>query len=328
MGLGVVCRELSGIGQLKLEEVPRQPVGSGEVRIETYAAGVNFPDVLTAAGRYQIRPELPFVVGMEAAGVITEIGSGVTRRQVGQQVMCWAWNGCFAEDVVVPEGNTLPMPSDFTFAQGAAFMIATSTATNGLLQRARLGAGEVLLVHAAGSGVGLAAVEVGKLLGARVIATASEDAKLALAHRRGADALIDYTQLDFREEVLRLTDNAGADVVFDIVGGDVFDESLRCTAWGGRVLVVGFASGKISQLPVNHALLKCVSVVGVRALEHTHRKPEEGEAYRRQMLEWVGQGHLRPEITEVLPLPNFREALFKVKERSARGRIVLKIRDA
>ncbi|MBO9357411.1 zinc-binding dehydrogenase [Bordetella petrii] len=326
MNWGVVCHGPGGPDLLKLEEFPARPVGQGELRIAIHAAGVNFPDLLTSGGKYQIKPPLPFILGMEASGVVTEVGDGLPTSHIGQRVMCWAWHGCYAEEIVVPAADTLPLPDGFSFAEGAAFMVATSTATNALLQRGHLGAGEVLVVHGAAGGVGLAAVEVGKRLGATVIATASTADKLALAAGRGADHLIEYTSQDFSAAVMDITAGAGADVIFDTVGGDVFDRSLRCIGWGGRLLVVGFAGGRIPEMRTNQALLKCCSVVGVRALEHTRRKPEEGAAYREWMLSQAASGHLRPYVSDIFPLADFRAALRQIETRKARGRIVLEVR--
>ncbi|NYT79304.1 NADPH:quinone oxidoreductase family protein [Alcaligenaceae bacterium] len=326
MSLGVVCRALGGPDLLRLERVSSQPVGDGEVRVAVHAAGINFPDLLTAAGKYQIKPRLPFVLGMEGAGVITEVGKGVDSKRLGERVMGWAWNGFYAEEIVVPESNILVIPDRFGFVEAASFVVATSTAVNALLQRAGTRQGETLLVHGGAGGVGLAAVEVGKLLGAKVIATASSPEKLSLAASRGADYLIDYSQEDFPSRVMELTSDRGADVILDTVGGDVFDQSVDCIAWGGRLLVVGFASGRIPQIKTNKALLKCFSLVGVRALEHVKQKPEEGLAYREWMLSFAEKGLLRPYVSKVYPLRDFRDALFELESRQAQGRIVLQVR--
>lgn len=322
----VLCSQLGGPEQLEFVDTTLREVGDGEVRISVFAAGVNFPDLLTIAGQYQIKSEVPFVPGMEAAGVIVEAGNGVDPCVIGQRVMAWAWNGCFAQEVVVPYENTLPLPQGFSFSEGAAFMIATSTATNALLQRGQLLEGETLLVHGAGGGVGLAAVEVGKTIGATVIATASSAEKLELARRKGADHLINYSEVDFVQRVMQITRNKGADVIFDPVGGDVFDQSVRCVAWGGRLLVIGFASGRISELAANQALLKCFSLVGVRALVHAQKKPLEGLFYKQWMLSHAEQGRFRPFISEILPLEHYGKALRGIQSRSALGRIVLEVR--
>jgi NADPH2:quinone reductase len=322
----VVCSSLGGVDALTLEDLPARRPGPGELRVAVHAAGLNFPDLLMAAGRYQLKHPLPFVPGLEAAGVVVEAGEGADAGRVGERVMFRAWQGCFAEEALVPAAEALPMPAGFGFAEGASFMVATSTATNALLQRGRLEPGETLLVHGAAGGVGLAAVEVGKLLGATVIGTASSPAKLAIAQSRGCDHGIDYTHERFADRVRALTGGAGADVILDTVGGEVFDQSVRCVAWGGRILVVGFAGGTIPELKMNQPLLKCFSIVGVRAIEHAERKPREGAAYRAWMLEQAGRGHLRPHVSHVLPLARFREALELLRTRQAIGRIVLELR--
>jgi NADPH2:quinone reductase len=321
----VVCRAFGAPDALQLEDVAPQSVQPGQVRIAMRAAGLNFPDLLMVAGQYQLKPALPFTPGMEGAGVVTEVGAGVADRRVGDRVMFHAWYGCHAEEAVVPDHEVLALPADFSFEQGASFMVAVSTATNALLQRGRLQQGETLLVHGAGGGVGLAAVEVGKLLGATVIATASTPAKLALAARRGSDHGIDYTRENFKDRVLEITNGVGADVILDTVGGDVFEQSMRCIAWGGRLLVVGFASGRIPEIRMNQPLLKCFSIVGVRAIEHVKRKPAEGDAYRAWMLDWANRGRLRPEVTARFALDRFRDAMHLLASRQATGRVVLEM---
>jgi len=312
---------------MRVEQVESRSLAPDEVRVAMRAAGVNFPDVLMSRDKYQIKPALPFTPGMEGAGIVTEIGSTVRRRKIGDCVMFRAWHGCFAQEAIAPEHETLPVPKGFSFPEAASFIVAVSTATNALLQRAQLKTGETLLVHGAAGGVGLAAVQVGKLIGARVIATASSTEKLSLAAVHGADVGIDYTKESFKERVLELTHGEGADVIFDVVGGDVFEQSMRCIAWGGRLLVIGFASGRIPEVRMNQPLLKCFSIVGVRALEHVKRRPEEGEAYRRWMLDWANKGYLRPHVSARYPLSQFREALRLLESRQATGRVVLEIPD-
>jgi NADPH2:quinone reductase len=326
MACAVICHTLGTPDVLRLEEVQSRRPGRGEVRVAVHAAGINFPDVLMTAGKYQLKPPLPFVPGMEAAGVIVEAGPGVAALRVGERVMFRAWTGCYAEETLVPEAELLPLPEPFGFIEGAAFMVATSTATNALLQRGQVGAGDVLLVHGAGGGVGLAAVEVGKLLGATVIAVASSEEKLNRARERGAAHVIDSTRESFRDRVLEITAGEGADVIFDPVGGDVFEQSMRCIAWGGRLLVVGFAGGRIGEVKLNQPLLKCFSIVGVRAIEHVARKPAEGAVYRAWMLDHARQGRLKPHVSAVLPLARFREALELIETRRAVGRVVLEVR--
>ncbi|OGA36021.1 MAG: NADPH:quinone oxidoreductase [Betaproteobacteria bacterium RIFCSPLOWO2_12_FULL_62_13b] len=322
----VVCRTLGTPDLLKLENVPVMHVGPGEVRIAVHAAGLNFADILMVAGKYQLKPPMPFIPGMEAAGIVTEVGSGVVHRRPGERVMFRAWHGCYAEEAIAPVEEVLPLPENFSFAEGASFMVAVSTATNALLQRGQLQSGEVLLVHGAAGGVGLAAVEVGKLLGATVIATASSREKLAIVQDRGSDHAIDYARDNFKDRVMEITAGNGADVILDTVGGEVFEQSMRCIAWGGRLLVVGFAGGRIPEIKMNQPLLKCFSIVGVRAMEHVKRKPKDGAAYRDWMLGWANKGRLRPHVSQVLPLERFREAMELLQSRKAIGRVVLEVR--
>ena len=325
MGRAVVCDELTGPGALRLQELP--PLGApapGQVKIAVKAAGLNFPDLLMTRGRYQFKPPLPFVPGFDAAGVVTEIGSGVTRCKPGDRVIAlMPFHGAFAEEALVEQSRIFALPLPFSFVDGACFHVATATATNALLQRAALQPGEVLLVHGAGGGVGLAGVEVGKLLGATVIAVAGGAEKLAIARARGADILVDHRSQSFRDEVMRATDGRGADVVLDTVGGDTFDASLRCTAWAGRLLVVGFAGGRIQSIPGNQPLLKGLSIVGVRALEDGERRPAIGEAYQRWMYGHAAEGRLRPHVSHRIPLERFAEAFALFEDRKAIGRIVL-----
>lgn len=319
----VVCHTLGTPGVLKLEDIPPPDIGMGEVRVAVHAAGLNLPDLLMLAGKYHLKPPLPFTPGMEAAGVVTEVGPGITHLRPRDRVMFRAWYGCYAEEVIVREEEALPLPNTFSFTEGASFMIAVSTATNALLQRAQLQAGEVLLVHGAAGGVGLAAVEVGKLLRATVIATASSPEKLGIVQRHGCDHAIDYSRENFRDRVMEITKDNGADVILDTVGGEVFEQSMRCIAWGGRLLVVGFAGGRIPEIRMNQPLLKCCSIVGVRAIEHVRRKPQEGVAYRQWMLGWANKGHLKPHVCRVFPLPLFRDALDLLQSRRVIGRVVL-----
>jgi NADPH2:quinone reductase len=323
MTRALICNSLGGPDALRWEPVDVPDPAEGEIRVAIQASGLNFPDLLMSRGQYQLKPDMPFALGFEAAGIVDRVGSNVTRFAVGDRVMVRRWWGCHSAAVTVPQDAALPLPQGFSFADGAAFMVATSTAINAVMQRGQLQKGETLLVHGAAGGVGLAAVEIGKLLGARVIATASTPEKLEVARSRGADIGINYVKEDFRQAVMDATDGNGADVVFDPVGGDVFEKSLRCMAWGGRILVVGFTSGRIPEIRMNQPLLKCISIVGVRAIEHLARKPAEGAAYQKQMLEWAGQGHLRPHISHRFPFDQWREALATMEARTGIGRVVM-----
>lgn len=321
----VLCRDPSVNSRMVLGQLASRPLQPGEVRIRARACGVNFPDLLMTTGRYHVVPDSPFTPGFEAAGVLSEVAPDVSGWKAGDSVMVRMWYGCYSEEIVTDAQNLLALPQGFSFEDGATFILAASTAVNAVMQRGQLQAGETLLVHGAGGGVGLAAVEVGKLLGATVIATASSQEKLDIVSSRGADHCINHVTHDFREEVLRLTGEHGADVIFDPVGGDVFNKSLRCVAWGGRILVVGFASGTIPEIKMNQPLLKCCSIIGVRAIEHLKKSPVEGKAYIKQMMDWAGQGRLRPHISHAFPLERFQEGLDAVSGRKAIGRVVLTI---
>lgn len=322
MPRAVICTSFEE--PLRLEEVPAlTPPGPGQVLVAIRAAGLNFPDTLMVTGRYQLKPPRPFSPGMEAAGEVMQTGPGVSAWKPGDRVVIRMRFGAFAEAAVVEAEALIALPDAFSYAEGACFHVAAATATNGVMQRGRLAPGETLLVHGAGGGVGLAAVEVGKLLGGRVIAVAGGDEKLAAARERGADHVIDHHKEDFRTKVMELTDGRGADVVFDPVGGDTFDASLRCMAWGGRILIVGFAGGRIQTIPGNQPLLKGIEIVGVQALTHLVRDPAGGEAYTRWMYGHAAQGRLRPHISAALPLERYDEALALLSSRQAVGRIAL-----
>jgi NADPH:quinone reductase len=319
----VVCRQLGPPERMAVEEIPSKPLIAGQVRVRLRAAGVNFPDILMAAGAYQLKPALPFTPGFEAAGEVVEVGSGVAGIAAGDRVMVHQRHGCYAEEAVVEPAQVLPLPQGFGFVEGAAFLVGYHTAYHALVQRAHLASGETLLVHGAAGGVGLAAVEIGKLLGATVIATASTEAKLAAAKSRGADHGINYEAEAFPEAVKRLTAGAGADVIYDPVGGAVFERSLHCIAWGGRLLTIGFASGILPSAPANIVLIKGCSVVGVRAGEAGRRNPALRKAALEALLALAGSGKLKPHISHVLPLERFAEAMRLLSDRKAIGRVVL-----
>lgn len=322
-----LCRELGPPEQLRLEELAPPEIAPGEVRVRMAAAGVNFPDLLMVAGGYQLKPALPFTPGMEGAGTVAELGRGVEGRRVGERVIVRMRPGTYAEEVVVPASALIPLPDSISFEAGATLTVAHRTAYHGLLDRGRLGVGETLLVHGAGGGVGLAAVELGAILGARVIAVAGGIEKLAVARSRGAEAVIDHRESEFCEAVLTLTEGAGADVIFDPVGGDVFDASLRCIAWGGRLLVVGFAQGRIPTIPADTPLLKGASVVGVRVGENGRRDPAGDARIIEAIMALALEGRIRPHISHRLPLARADEALRLLAERRAIGRVVLTIGD-
>src|SRR5437868_1320590 len=322
MPKAVVCRELGPPEKLRLEEFASAPLASGQVRVAIHAAGINFPDILMAAGEYQLKPELPFIPGVEAAGEVIEVDAEVEGIAVGDKVIVKMRHGAYADETVVTPPQLTPLPSTFDYAEGATFLAAHGTAYHALVDRGQIKAGETLLVHGAGGGVGLAAVELGKLLGATVIAAASSEEKLAVAQARGADHLVPYGREPFRDAVKRITDGRGADVIYDPVGGDVFEQSLRCIAWGARVLVIGFTGG-IGLARTNLLLIKGASVLGVRAGEAVRRNPALGEVRLKALLDWAEAGKLRPNISHRLPLEDYAKAMRLLIDRKAVGRVAL-----
>ncbi|MBX3060587.1 MAG: NADPH:quinone oxidoreductase family protein [Anaerolineae bacterium] len=322
----MICHEWGGPEMLMMGERPSPPLNSGQVRIGIHACGVNFADTLIIQGLYQEKPAFPFSPGMEVAGEILEVGEGVSHLQVGNRVAAITGYGGYAEEVIVDARTVLPIPPLMDYVTAAGFAITYGTSHIALAHRARLQPGEVLLVHGAAGGVGLTAVEIGKLLGATVIATASTPEKLALAQQYGADYLINYRQEKFRDRVKEITNGKGADVVYDPVGGDVFDESVRCLAWEGRLLVIGFADGRIPQLPVNLALVKNMSVVGVYWGGYAARQPRVITDSLRTLLAWYAEGKIKPHISQTYPLEQAATALNSLITRQSTGKVVLTIR--
>jgi NADPH2:quinone reductase len=320
----VVCRELGAPEVLHFETVERVVLAPAQVRVAIHAAGINFPDILMVAGQYQLKPPLPFTPGVEAAGEVIEIADapGIT---VGDRVIVKARFGCYAEEIVVTPDQLVPLPPTFDYAQGATFLAAHGTAYHALVDRAQIKSGEVLLVHGAGGGVGLAAVELGKVLGATVIAAASCEEKLAVARQRGADHVVLYGREPFRDAVKRITDGRGADVVFDPVGGEIFEESLRCIAWGARLLVVGFTGG-VGMARTNLVLIKGASVLGVRAGEAVRQNPSLGVARQETLARLANERRISPNISHRLPLEDYAAAMRLLMDRRAVGRVVLMTR--
>src|SRR5216684_3879829 len=257
----VVCRELGPPERLRLETFASAPLAQGQVRVAIRAAGINFPDILMAAGEYQLKPPLPFTPGVEAAGEVIEVDGAAKGVAVGDRVIVKMRHGAYADEAVVAPSQLVPLPSTFDYAEGATFLAAHGTAYHALIDRGQVQPGEVLLVHGAGGGVGLAAVEMGKMLGATVIAAASSEEKLAIAQAKGADHLVLYAREPFRDAVKRITDGKGADVVFDPVGGEIFENSMRCINWGARLLIIGFTGG-IGLARTNLLMIKGASVLG------------------------------------------------------------------
>lgn len=309
------------LSSMMLEDLDAGAVAPGCVRLRLRAASVNFPDILMIQGKYQHKPELPFTPGMEGAGDIVECGGGVSDFRVGDKVVVGARHGCFAEEIVVPASSIRHLPRGFSYEQGAAYPAAYLTAYVALVRRGSLQAGETLLVHGAAGGVGLAAVDVGKVLGARVIATASTKEKRSFLKSYGADHVLAST--GFREEVKALTGGNGADVIFDPVGGDVFDESTRCIAFDGRLLVIGFTSGRIPSINANMPLIKGFSVVGVRAGEYGRKFPARGAENLRAIADLASSGKIRPHVCATFPLGKTRDAMRMLEERRAVGKVVV-----
>jgi NADPH2:quinone reductase len=322
MPKAVVCRELGPPERLRLETFASKPLVAGEVRVAIRAAGINFPDILMAAGEYQLKPDLPFTPGVEAAGDVIEVDGVAKGVSVGDRVIVKMRHGAYTDEAVVTPAQLTPLPSTFDYAEGATFFAAHGTAYHGLIDRGQLQPGEVLLVHGAGGGVGLAAVEMGKMLGATVIAAASSEDKLDVARARGADHLVLYAREPFRDAVKRLTGGRGADVVFDPVGGAIFEESVRCIAWGARLLVIGFTGG-VGLARTNLLLIKGASVLGVRAGEAVRKNPALGEVRFKSLLAWAEAGKIRPNISHRLPLEDYAQAMRLLIDRKAIGRVAL-----
>jgi NADPH2:quinone reductase len=322
----VWIEQFSEPGSVAVKEVPSPEPGTGQVLLDVHAAGVNFADTLMVSGRYQVKPPFPFSPGMEVAGVVRRLGADVTGLAIGDRVMSMCGWGAFAEQICVGADMTFPVPQAVSLETAAAFPITYGTVYHAFRDRAALKHDEWLVVHGAGSGVGLNAVELGKLFGARVVAVASSDSKLQAAHRYGADVLIDYRTQDVRASVLALTGDRGADVIFDPVGGAVFDSALHYIAPEGRVLVVGFASGTISSAPANLVLLKGCQIVGVNtALLIRDALPE----YRRRfdmMLRWVADGRLNPVAPTMYALERAAQALDDIAQRRITGKAVIRVR--
>lgn len=319
----ILCEELTGPDGLRLADLPEPTPGPGEVVVGIRACGVNFADTLIVQGKYQEKPPLPFVPGAEIAGDVLALGEGVTHLRVGQRVAALCDTGGFAEQVAVAAARCVPLPDGMAYETAAGFLITYGTSHLALTRRGQLQPGETLLVHGAAGGVGLAAVEIGALLGAEVIATASSAEKLALARRYGAAHTIDYTQEDFVARVKEITGGRGADVIYDPVGGDVFDRSLRCIAWEGRLLVIGFASGRIPQPPAGLLLVKNVAVVGLYWGAYAARNPQVLTDSLAQLFAWQAAGKLKPHISAAYPLEKTGDALRSLMERKSVGKVVV-----
>lgn len=319
----VLCKTYGPPESLVVEEVASPQPGPKQVVVSVKACGVNFPDTLIIQNLYQFKPALPFSPGGELCGVVKSVGEGVTHLQPGQLVLAFTGWGGFAEEVLCAAKQVIPLPPMVDPAVAAAFMMTYGTSYHALKDRAALQAGETLLVLGASGGVGLAAVELGKKMGARVIAAASTPEKLAVCEQHGADLLVNYSEPNWRERVKELTDGKGVDVIYDPVGGEFAEPALRCMAWKGRYLVVGFAAGDIPRIPLNLTLLKGCSIVGVFFGDFAAREPQASQMNAMQLFGWLMQGELKPYISARYPLEQASVALRELMERRVSGKLVL-----
>ena len=323
----IVCKEFGPPEKLIYEDVAAARMGPGEVRIKVRAAGVNFPDTLIIQGKYQLKAEPPFTPGAEVAGLVTEVGEKVKHVRVGDEVAAIVPTGGYAEEVVAPGDTVMPLPQfnggGMPAAEAAAFPLVYGTTLLALKQRAQLKAGETLLVLGASGGVGLAAVQIGKLMGARVIAAASSEDKLALCKQHGADLTINYSKETLKDAVKALTKGQGADVIYDPVGGELAQQCFSCIAWNGRYLVIGFAAGTIPEIAMNRLLLKQASAVGVFWGAFVAREPKTNYENFQQLFGWYAEGKLKPHVSHQYPLAQGAQALRDLMDRKVTGKVVL-----
>src|SRR5712664_2481290 len=319
----LLCREYGPIERLRVEEVPSTRPGPNEVVVEVKASSLNFPDALLVQGLYQVKPPLPFSPGMELAGIVKEVGAAVRGVAPGDRVVASPGRGGFAQECLVAADRVSPLPPGMDFETGSAFMLTYCTSLHALKDCGHLQPGETLVVLGAAGGVGTSAIEVGKAMGAKVIAAASSEEKLAFCKKLGADDTIDYEKADLRQRILDLTGGKGADVVYDPVGGAHTEAALRATAWRGRLLVIGFASGVIPQVKLNLALLKERSLVGVYWGDWTKRDPEGQRRNVERLATWFAQGKVKPVISERVPLADAPAAMTRLLQRKVKGKVVV-----
>ena len=320
----LVCKELGLADKLELADDWAEPeLGDHDVLINVKAAGLNFPDVLIIQGKYQIQPELPFIPGGECSGVVEAVGPKVTRFKVGDKVLSMGASGAFCEKISAMEFSVFPMPEGLSFEQAAGISITYFTSYYALKQRANIQPGETLLVLGAAGGVGTTAIELGKLMGAKVIAAASSAEKLELCKRLGADEVINYNEVSLKDTVKELTGGKGVDVVYDPVGGDYADPAIRSMAWNGRYLVIGFASGPIPKIPLNLTLLKGCSLVGVFWGRFSGEEPEQNIKNIEELWELFASGKISPVVTDSFPFEQYEEAFNCLIERRARGKVIM-----
>ena len=318
-----LCNNPVGIDALTWTELPTPQPGAGEVLLKIHAASLNFPDLLIVQNKYQIKPALPFVPGSEYAGVVEAVGQGVSHLKIGQTVACLSGTGGFATHTLAPAALCMPLPPGFPLVDAAAFIMIYATSHHALLDRAQLKAGETVLVLGAAGGVGTSAIQIAKACGARVIAAASSADKCALCISIGADASINYSSENLREAVKTLTNGKGPDVIYDPVGGDYTEPAFRSIAWRGRYLVVGFAAGPIPSLPLNLALLKGASIVGVFWGDFAKREARANAAMMSELAQWYGQGKIKPVIDRTLPMAELKAAFAHMGSRGVKGKLVM-----
>jgi len=318
-----LCNNPVGIDALTWTELPTPQPGAGEVLVKIHAASLNFPDLLIVQNKYQIKPALPFVPGSEYAGVVEAVGQGVSHLKIGQAVACLSGTGGFATHTLAPAALCMPLPPGFPLVDAAAFIMIYATSHHALLDRAQLKAGETVLVLGAAGGVGTSAIQIAKACGARVIAAASSADKCALCISIGADASINYSSENLREAVKTLTNGKGPDVIYDPVGGDYTEPAFRSIAWRGRYLVVGFAAGPIPSLPLNLALLKGASIVGVFWGDFAKREARANAAMMSELAQWYGQGKIKPVIDRTLPMGELKAAFAHMGSRVVKGKLVM-----
>ena len=318
-----LCENPVGVDAVTWKEMPTPAPGAGEVLIEIKAASLNFPDILIVQNKYQVKPPLPFVPGSEYAGVVQAVGAGVTHLKVGQPVACLSGTGGFATHTLAPAERCMPLPPGFPFVDAAAFIMTYGTSHHALADRAQLKAGETVLVLGAAGGVGTAAIQLAKAMGAKVIAAASSDEKCALCKSIGADSTINYSKENLRDAIKALTGGHGPDVIYDPVGGDLAEPAFRSIAWRGRYLVVGFAAGPIPALPFNLALLKGASIVGVFWGDYSRREPKANAAMMAELAQWYGQGKIKPVIDSTMPMAELKAAYAHMGSRGVKGKLVL-----
>ena len=318
-----LCTTPTGVETLQWTELPTPQPGPGQVLLEVKAASLNFPDLLIVQNKYQMKPPLPFVPGSEYAGVVQAVGEGVKHLKVGQHVACLSGTGGFATHTLAPAALCMPLPDNFPFVDAAAFIMTYATSHHALIDRGQLKAGETVLVLGAAGGVGTAAIQIAKAAGARVIAAASTDEKCALCKAQGADITINYSQGDLREAIKAATDGKGPDVIYDPVGGDFAEPAFRSIAWRGRYLIIGFASGPIPSLPLNLALLKGASLVGVFWGDFAKREPQNNAAMMQELAQWYAQGKIKPVIDRTMPMSELFAAYERMGSRQVHGKLVM-----